>query len=125
MGTKIVTISSLDNIHMKLPPMKEEESDNAAEDNEEANANDNDVDTPAKGGNNVKSLLKKATNRLLQSSKAYKTSQKIKQKNKKRKSRKNPNFVPKRDGNKKGDDSKGANPSFRKGKKGQKKKGKS
>lgn len=109
MGSKIVTVSSLDNIHIKLPEYKPVNSDSEGEDEEEVN----NQSIVAGGGNNVKSLLKKATNRLLLSSKAYKSSQRIKQKNKKGKTRgsKNPNYVAKRDKGKSKDEPiiKGAN----------------
>jgi len=112
MGSKIVIVSSLDNIHTKLPEYKPANSD-SEEDLEELEEEDSQSVGAGGGGSNVKSLLKKATNRLLLSSKAYKSSQRIKQKNKKGKTRgsRNPNYVAKRDKGKSKDEPvvKGAN----------------
>jgi len=83
MGSKTVTISSLDSIHMKLSDMSESESEDEKPDTSASALNEGKpLQGPVAGGANVKSLLKKTTNSLLVNSKAYKASQRLKQKSK-------------------------------------------
>jgi len=76
LGSKTVTISSLDDIHTKLPPLEDSEEDSEDDEVEEDSA-------PLPLNKNVKSMLKRTTNQLLQQSKAYKASQRFKQRSKK------------------------------------------
>jgi len=84
LGSKTVTISSLDDIHTKLPPLGENED-------EDSDMTDDEVDDHAglagrpqlPPNQNIKSMLKRTTTRLLQQSKAFKASQRFKQRSKK------------------------------------------
>jgi hypothetical protein len=91
MGSKTVTISSLDSIHMKLSDMSESDSDSEEGKSVSGGKHGSNEDTEPSlpnanaGGANIKNLLKKTTNSLLVNSKAYKASQRLKQKSKRSK----------------------------------------
>jgi len=69
MGSKVVTVSSLDNIHIKPADIE--------------NSDDDHMDDIPDEKNTTSSISKKAANRMLQHSKAFKAQQRLKQKSKK------------------------------------------
>jgi ribosomal RNA-processing protein 17 len=85
-GSKTVTISSMDTLHPAVP-----EEDSEDDEGEDAEDSDGKPETPALKGK-MKTLLKQSTNRLLQNSIVYKKAQRLKQSKNKRHVRHNPHY---------------------------------
>lgn len=77
LGSKTVTISSLDDIHPTLSPLESEDDENSD------GASDGGEDHQDPPTQNVKAALKRCTSQLLRQSKTYKASQRLKQNSKK------------------------------------------